>query len=120
MPFLLTTGTFWCMYAGDYVRESCKMVKEWSNEEGRRWTKKREAAMKTDYRPELDLSKELGDNLANRFQQMIGILRWALELGRVDIITEVTLLSSHNCSPHAGHLEAAYQVFEYLVNNMNG
>ena len=38
--FSLTTGTFWCMYAGDYVRKSCKMVKEWSNEEGRRWTKK--------------------------------------------------------------------------------
>ena len=27
-PFSLTTGTFWCMYADDYVRESCKMVKE--------------------------------------------------------------------------------------------
>ena len=76
--------------------------------------------MKTDYRPELDLSKELDDDLANRFQQMIGILRWALELGRVDIITEVTLLSSHNCSPRAGHLEAAYQVFEYLSHHDTG
>ena len=76
--------------------------------------------MNTNYHLELNLSKELGDNLANRFQQLIGILCWALEICRVDIITEVTLSSSNNCSPRAGHLEAAYQVFEYLSNHETG
>ena len=51
---------------------------------------------------------------------MIGILRWAVELGRINIIIEVTLLSSFNTSPREGHLEAAYQIFEYLYAHKNG
>jgi hypothetical protein len=31
------------------------------------------------------------------YQSVIGILRWAVELGRVDITTEVSMLSSHLC-----------------------
>ena len=51
---------------------------------------------------------------------MIGILRWSIELGHIDIITEVSLLSSFNVNPCEGHLEAAYRIFEYLYNHMNG
>ena len=49
----------------------------------------------------------------------MGILRWAVELGRVDIITEVSILSAHNCAPRKGHLEAAYQMFEFLSDHGN-
>ena len=42
---------------------------------------------------------------------MIGILRWSIELGRIDIITEVSVISQHQCSPRIGHLEAAYHIF---------
>lgn len=45
---------------------------------------------------------------------MIGTLRSSNELGRIDIITKISMLSSHNVSPRAGQLEAAYQIFEYL------
>ena len=51
---------------------------------------------------------------------MIGILRWSIELGRIDIITKVSLLSSFNVNPREGHLEAAYCIFDYLYNHMNG
>ena len=60
------------------------------------------------YRPELDVSRELNEKLAQRYQQMIGILRWAVERGLIDIITEVSELSSFNASPREGHLEEAY------------
>ena len=76
--------------------------------------------MPAKYRPEIDISAELGDEQATQFQQMIGILRWSIELGRIDIITEVSLLSSFNVNPREGHLEAAYRIFEYLYNHMNG
>jgi hypothetical protein len=33
------------------------------------------------YKPELDVSAELNDDLGLRFLQLIGILRWAIELG---------------------------------------
>ena len=66
------------------------------------------------YRAECDVSNLLGDELATRCMQLIGILRWGVELGRVDMITEVSILSSYNCSPREGHLEALYQIFEYI------
>ena len=32
------------------------------------------------YRPELDVTSELDSDLASRYMQLIGILRWAVEL----------------------------------------
>ena len=76
--------------------------------------------MHANYRPEIDISAELGDDKATQYQQMIGILRWSIELGRIDIITEVSLLSSFNVNPREGHLEDAYRVFEYLYSHKRG
>ena len=42
------------------------------------------------------------------------MLRWAVELGRLDIYTEVALLSQHLALPRVGHLEAVYHIFAYL------
>jgi N-acyl-L-homoserine lactone synthetase len=48
------------------------------------------------------------------YQLLIGILRWAVELGHVDIITEVSmLLSSHLALPREGHLGAVFYIFAY-------
>jgi hypothetical protein len=56
------------------------------------------------YKPEFDESPELDSIRANFYQSQIGILRWCVELGRVDIITEVSMLSTHLCVPREGHL----------------
>jgi hypothetical protein len=45
------------------------------------------------YCPELDNTKELDEGSHSRYQQLIGILRWAIELGRIDIYFEVSILS---------------------------
>jgi hypothetical protein len=44
----------------------------------------------------------------------MGVLRWIIELGRVDIIVEVGLLSRFQASPREGHLEQLFHVFAYL------
>ncbi|MFN9980135.1 MAG: hypothetical protein ACK53Y_09490, partial [bacterium] len=61
--------------------------------------------MQTNYRPELDVSPLLDPEQANYYMSLIGILRWAVELGRLDIYIDVCLLSSHMCQPRIGHLE---------------
>ena len=53
----------------------------------------------SNYRPELDVSPVLNEEMQSRYLQLIGILRWAIELGRIDIITEVSVLSQHQCHP---------------------
>ena len=51
------------------------------------------------YRPELYVSQELGPELINRYQQLIGTLRWDIELGSIDIMTEISCLSQYLCYP---------------------
>ena len=45
---------------------------------------------------------------------MIGILRWATEIGRVDILTELSLLSAYQASPRRGHFEQVIHIFAFL------
>ena len=48
------------------------------------------------------------------YQYLISILRWAVKIGRVDILLEVSLLSSQLALPRVGNLQAIYRVFGYL------
>jgi hypothetical protein len=45
---------------------------------------------------------------------LIGILRWIVELGRIDITVAVVLLSRFLAAPREGHLEQAFHIFAYL------
>ena len=71
------------------------------------------------YDPELDVSTPLEPDLVSYYQSLIGIMRWMIELGRIDIATEISLLSSHNAYPREGHLEAALHVMSYLKRHHN-
>ena len=42
------------------------------------------------------------------------MLRWAVELGRIDIAMEVSMLSTHLALPRSGHLQQVYHMFGYL------
>ena len=70
-----------------------------------------------DYRPELDDSTLCGDHPANVYQNLIGVLRWLCELGRVDILHEVSLLSQYLAQPRIGHLIQASNIFHYLKHH---
>ena len=52
--------------------------------------KRATAPLPREYHPELDTTKELGHEQVIYYQSQIGVLPWAVELGRVDIITEVS------------------------------
>ena len=81
--------------------------------------KRATAPLPADYHSELDTSKELDPVRAKYYQSQIGILRWAVELGRVDIITEVSTLASHLALPREGHLDALFQIYAYLKKRHN-
>ena len=70
--------------------------------------------MSTSYHPSEDVTKELNVDGIQFYQELIGILRWEVVIGRVNIILEVSLLSSHLALPRIGHIQAVYQIFGYL------
>ena len=67
-----------------------------------------------DYRPELDDTALLEPDMISRYQQLIGILRWACDLGRLDILLEVALLRSFSAAPRQGHYDQVYNIFSYI------
>jgi hypothetical protein len=46
--------------------------------------------------------------------ELIGQFRWAVEIGRVNILLETSLLSSYLAMPRVGHLEQEFHIFGYL------
>jgi hypothetical protein len=109
------------MSPSKYVQEAVKNVKSYLQEKepGRPWPKKAPTPFAKDYRPEMDISPTLGVEDATYYMSQIGVLRWMVELGRVDIITEVSMLASQLASPRDGHLKAVHRVFAYLSNKHN-
>ena len=67
-----------------------------------------------DYRPELDTSTECTNDQMHLYQNLIRVLRWIVELGRIDIAYECTVLSSYLVFPRTDHLNQALHIFQYL------
>ena len=67
---------------------------------------------------EIDTYVELYENGVHNFQQHIGVLLWEIELGRIDILTEVITFSQKICSPRVNNLEALYNIYHYIRKNM--
>ena len=107
----------WSMDSKNYVKAAVDVVRGLLAEDGRELKtskSKHEGPIPINYEPELDVTPHCDEEHASRYRQIIGILRWAIELGRVDILTEVSLLSQYQANPREGHLEALYWMMNYL------
>ncbi len=67
-----------------------------------------------DYDPSTDPSDILHPECSSFYQHLIGVMRWMVELGRIDIVTKVSILSSYLACSHEGHLENTLHVMGYL------
>ena len=61
--------------------------------------------MTSGYLPDIDITPELGEEDAAYFHSFIGVLRWIVELGRVDIKVEASILSSHLAMTREGRMQ---------------
>jgi hypothetical protein len=94
----------WTMSAEKYVNASVKNVEESLAKRGLRLPTKCYTPSSTDYRPELETSAELKSEGTQMYQELIGVLRWAVELNRVDILLEASLMLTYMAMPREGHL----------------
>jgi hypothetical protein len=104
------------------VKNLIETVSELLAEDGRELkgtfkNKTHSSPLPTTYKPELDDTPLCSDEHASRFRQIIGILRWAVELGRMDIHFEVAMMSQYQADPRIGHLEALYLIVHWLKKN---
>ena len=85
--------------------------------EGMRLPRRSETPMSSDYTPELDATTELESDGIPMYQKIIRELRWAIEIGRVDIRHEVSAISSYQTDPRDGHLQQILHIFAFLKRN---
>lgn len=100
--------------SSQYVKAAVANVEQHLKQKGLKLPCRAVTPLKCGYRPEIDLSPELDEASAAYYQSLIGILRWMVELGRIDITCEVSMMSSHMALPRVGHLDQLYHVFAYL------
>jgi len=111
----------WSASARDYVKMAVCNIEEVLSRDDipSKLRNKVDCPLPITYRPEIDVSPLLEPELITRFQTCLGVLWWIIELGRIDIMTEVSMLSAHNALPREGHLEAVYHIFSYLKGHEN-
>jgi hypothetical protein len=109
-----------CMSSSKYVQSAVQNIQEYlAALPGDKRLLSPPAPFVGGYKPELDDILELEPINFNFFQLQIGILLWCVELGRIDIITEVSMLSTYICLPRESHLDAVFHVFAYLALHHN-
>ena len=104
----------WTISSEKYVKTAVQNVEETLAKKGLKLPSKCPTPFTSNYHPSDDVSNELNADGLRYYQELIGVLRWAVELGRVDILLEVALMSTHLALPRAGHLEQVYHIFGYL------
>mmetsp|Transcript_24915 Transcript_24915/g.59157 ORF Transcript_24915/g.59157 Transcript_24915/m.59157 type:complete len:877 (+) Transcript_24915:2272-4902(+) len=109
----------WSFSSGQYVKEAVDNVKKYLKSIGRDLPRRADTPTSANYRPEVDVSRELTSQMAAYYHSLIGQLRWIVELGRADICLEVSMLSSHLALPREGHLEQVLHIFAYLGKHHN-
>ena len=117
-----TTSSCWALGSTTYVKEAIRVAESLMKKNNLTYSSTRRKGMNTpfsnqDYRPKLDCSGLCNHNLSTIFQNLIGILRWICELGRVDILHETSILSQYLAQPRMGHLTQCLNIFYYLKNH---
>ena len=100
----------WTMSSQEYLKAA---IKEVENKVGKLVARATTPLPKS-YSPELESTEELEANDITYYQELIGILRWATEIGRVDILHEVSIMSAYQASPRAGHLKQLLHIFAFI------
>ena len=96
----------WATSASKYVQEALSNSEDYLYEHfgGREFAKRIINPFELEYDPLMDSSDELGPIFLNYYQSQVGVLRWMVELGSIDIITEVSMLASKLALTREGHL----------------
>jgi hypothetical protein len=116
----LENGTqCWAFGSTQYVNAAVANIETYLKKKGLSLPAKAPTPLSNGYRPEIDVSPELNPEDALYYHSMIGVLRWIVELGRADLCTEVSMMSSHLALPREGHFAEVIHIFAHLKKHHN-
>ena len=71
------------------------------------------------YVSELDDIRLFDATCTDYYHYLSDALQWCTEIWRIDLCTEVSLLSVHHVAPHERHLDAALHIMAHLKQRYN-
>ena len=83
----------WDMLLDTYCQAAVKNVEDMLSKDNLRLPSKCVRPLTNGYCPKMDVTQELKGDGIKYYQELIGVLRWEVEIGRIDILLEVSLLS---------------------------
>ena len=111
----------WSMSSTKHVQEAIHNIEDYieKNLGGRKLKKNSTYSWPSNCTTEDDDSTELPPMLVSYYQHLIEVLHWIVELGMVDLVTEVSLLASQMAMPRHGHLDATLHIIAHLNSRSN-
>ena len=86
----------WAFGSCQYVQASVKnVVDHLRSKKGESLPIRVQTPLACKYQPEIDITPELQGDNASYYHSLIGVIHWIVELGRVDIDVDVSMMSSH-------------------------
>jgi hypothetical protein len=110
------SGTL-CVGPRKYIK---RMVHQYEALFGEKPSHKVTSPLEKNDHPELDISTLLDNDGISKYQSLIGVLQWAITLGRFDVATAVMTMSGFRVAPRQGHLERVQRICGYLSKMRQG
>ena len=89
----------WEFGSTQYVRATVDNLEEYLGKKVKKIPAKALTPLSSKYRPEVDISEELGEDEGSYYHSLIGVLSWIVELGQVEICCELSMMSSYLALP---------------------
>ena len=109
----------WFILAEEYLAKAIPIIEENYGALKALFKGKLDAPAAPDYHPELDSLDFLNDNETRLYQSYVGILRWAIELGRIDLAHTGATMATFMAAPRKGHIVAMLRVFAFLRKHIS-
>ena len=107
----------WAFSLDQYSTTVVYNVESILKEKGLRLPSKCVTPLLCGYKPELNARGELKADGVQWYQELIGSLRWTVELGRIDILLETSLMSTYLATPREVHLEQVLHIMGFLKDH---
>jgi hypothetical protein len=109
---------YWYIAAEDSLNKALATVEERFGKLDMIFKHTVETPAPTNFHPEMDDSDFLDDNGTTLYQSYIGIIHWAIELGRVDLAHFGSTMAKFSVAPRAGHLATVVRGFAYIKRHL--
>ena len=113
MKTVETPEKVFTMGSGTYIK---KILEQFERAMGYAPPKRVNTPLDPDDHPELDTSELLNDKMRKTYWSLMGMLQWAVTLGRIDIHVAVMTMARFRMEPRVGHLKRVERIFGFLRN----